>query len=398
MDWEYLFPVDQILPRIFFPIIQQGLTRIAAILPHLTSFLVDDNCRAGNIPLVCGRDTIDNILKNLVSHCPRISLFHPHIPEVPRAAPWPVMRAEVTRTRGVYPLVVLVHHCVFDGVASSELVNLWATCCRHNSLGRPLEISEARLNWKVLLEDDFECKRSRAAEIFKATNGRCSLSRAFSFFLRLSSPIFSKYPQPYWPITLYRLPYDKLRGLKRSLNQFASKLGVRFLSTNDVVSALVWSCATSTQRQRWSFTSHCSTGLSVNFQSRLQPRLPDDFLEGTSFESLAHVAAAIRQGVDGHVDCQEDSSKLKWRPMKLNEFHIASWANKRIYDADWGPQIRKCEALRVAQIALVPMCVILPPRHGLGSKEGQYGDIKLRFRKLKLMSEFAEIYDHRAQH
>lgn len=467
MDWEYLSPLDQILPRMYFgeilcfpgtdenvlPTLREGLRKVADSIPHLTSFVVDDESRPGNIRLERERDTINNILisredsredkpdyetlrKTSFPIFPG-SFLYPHIPEVPWVAPWPVMRAEVTQIRGGFMVVVLVHHCVFDGVALSELLNLWASCCRRNSLGQPLEISPARLNRKALLEDDSKRMRSQPSVIFKVTNRRCSLLQTSSFLRRPFIPILPKPLHPSWPITLYRLPYDKLESLKQSLNQFASRLGVRFLSTNDVVSALIWSCATmvmSTRFQRWNLTSVCSTGVSVNVRSRLQPRLPDDFLgcaigvayinvarrklcaaaEEGSFESLASIAAAIRQGVDGvtnatmkeiinYVDLQDDSSKLQWRPKKLNEFYISSWANQRIYDADWGPEIGKCEALRVAQIALAPMCVILPPRLGLGSTKGSPGDIELvvslesshmdRFRRLKLLNKFAEILD-----
>ncbi|EHK21651.1 uncharacterized protein TRIVIDRAFT_52973 [Trichoderma virens Gv29-8] len=466
MDWEYLSPLDQILPRMyfgeilcfpstdpnFFSILQHGLRKVAAIVPHLTSFVVDDDTRPGNIRLEHKRDAIDNILvygqdspEEILDYdtlkrtsfpiFPQSSLFYPHIPDVPPVAPWPVIRAEVTRVRGGFMLVVLVHHCVFDGLALSELLGMWATSCARGALGQPLEISQARLNRRLLQGEDSKRVHPQPADISRVINRLFSLSQTISLFTQSFNQILTKPPQPSWPITLYRLPYHKLRGLKQTMNKFASSLGVQFLSTNDVVSALIWSCATmamSTPSQRLSLISHCSTGVSVNIRSRIQPRLPDDFLgcafgvayinmarrklcaatEETSFESLARVAAAIRHGVDGitnnkmkeiinYVDSQEDSRKLQWRPKKLNQFYITSWANQRIYDADWGPQIGKCEALRVAQIALAPMCVILPSRVGVGSKGGKCGDVELivsleslhmeRLRKLKLMGMFAEI-------
>jgi hypothetical protein len=467
MDWEYLSPLDQILPRMYFgeilcfpstdanlfPILQQGLSKVAASVPHLTSFVVHDDARSGNLRLKRGCDNIDNILvynkdsleempdydalkRNSFPVFPQSSLFYPHIPNVPWVAPWPVMRAEVTRVRGGFMLVVLVHHCVFDGVALSELLKLWATCCARGASAQPLEISQERLDRMVLQGEESKRKSSPPADIFKAVNKQCFLSHIISRIKRTVNPILPKPLSPSWPITLYRLPYDKLQGLKQTLNQFIPKLGVRFLSTNDVASALIWSCATmamSTPFQRWNSMSDCSTGVSVNVRSKIQPRLPDDFIgcaigvayidmartklcaaSEASFESLARVAAAIRQGVDGvtntkmkeiinYVDCQEDPTKLQWRPKKLNEFYISSWANQSIYDADWGPRIGKCEALRVAQIALGPMCVILPPRMGFEPKDGQCRDIELvvsleslhmdRFRKSKAMGMFAEIID-----
>ncbi|KAL5093715.1 hypothetical protein Trisim1_010443 [Trichoderma cf. simile WF8] len=468
MDWEYLSPLDQILPRMYFgeilcfpstdtnlfPLLQQGLSKVAASVPQLTSFVVQDDARPGKLRLERGRDSIDNILVNVDDPLetmpdyeslkrtsfpvfPQSSLFYPHIPNVPWAAPWPVMRAEVTRVRGGFVLVVLVHHCVFDGVALSELLNLWASCCAHNASARPPEIGQSRLNRAVLQGEELKQESSPPADILKIVNKQSFLSQIISFIKRAFNPILPKPLSPTWPIALYRLPYDKLQGLKHTLNQFAPRLGVRFLSTNDVVSALIWSCATmamSTSFERWNFMSCCSTGVSVNIRSRIQPRLPDDFIgcaigvayidmarktlctaaEVASFESLARVAAAIRHGVDGitnekmreilnYVDGQEDPTKLQWRPKKLNEFYISSWANQRIYDADWGPHIGKCEALRVAQIALAPMCVILPPRMGFESTDGYCGDIELvvsleglhmdRFRRSKAMSTFAEIID-----
>ena len=190
--------------------------------------------------------------------------------------------------------------------------------------------------------------------------------------------------------------------------------------------------AMNTKSWPWISSNHCSTGVSVNVRSKLQPRLPADFLgcaigiayievsrrhllaaaTGKSLEMLASVAAAIRRGVDGvtnmkmkeiiaYVDTQEDASKLQWRPKRLNEFYIASWAHHRIYDVEWGSQIGKCEALRVAQMSLMPMCVILPPRDKLGSIDSRHRDVEVaislqsfhtkRFRNMNLMKQFAEM-------
>ncbi|KAK4081314.1 uncharacterized protein Triagg1_2846 [Trichoderma aggressivum f. europaeum] len=468
MDWEYLSPLDQILPRMYFgeilcfpsadtnlfPILQQGLSKVAASVPHLTSFVVHDDARPGRIRLERGRDNIDNILVNSNDPLekmpdyqslkrtsfpifPRSSLFYPNVPNVPWAAPWPVMRAEVTRVRGGFVLVVLVHHCVFDGVALSELLKMWATCCACHDSAQPPEISQVRLNRTVLQGEESKQENFPPADIFKIVNKQSFLSQTISLIKRTFNPILPKPLSPTWPITLYRLPHDKLQGLKQTMNQFAPKLGVRFLSTNDVVSALIWSCATmamSTSFQRWNLMSYCSTGVSVNIRSKIQPRLPDDFIgcafgvayidmartnlcaaaEVASYESIARVAAAIRHGVDGitnekmkeilnYVDGQDDPTKLQWRPKKLNDFYISSWANQCIYNADWGPQIGKCDALRVAQIALAPMCVILPRRAGFESKDGHCVDIELvvsleslhmdRFKRSKAMKMFAEIID-----
>ncbi|TFA99567.1 Fumigaclavine B O-acetyltransferase easN [Trichoderma ghanense] len=465
MDAEYLSPIDQILPRMYFgeilcfpstneglfPILKQGLSKVAVNVPQITSFVLNDDSRPGNIRLNSGRDSIDKILvyrEDLVADMPEYEmlrmasfpifpnspLFYPHIPEVPWAAPWPVIRAEVTRFRGGFILVVLAHHCVFDGVALSELLDMWAASCR-DPLGPPPEVRLERLNRRAILENTpSKQSRSQPSVIFRASDRRRLLPNFISLLQRPFNSILPKPLQPCWPITMYRLPSHKLHSLKTTLNQFASRLGLRFLSTNDVLCALIWSCATmamSPNFQPWTSSSRCSTGVSVNVRSKLQPRLPGDFLGcaigiayidmarrnllaaagGKSLEMLASVAAAIRRGVDGvtnekmkdiisFVETEGNTSNLQWRPKRLNDFYIASWAHHRIYDADWGPKIGKCEALRVAQMSLMPMCVILPARDNHGLKENQPGDIEVaislnsshmeRFRKLKLMREFAE--------
>ncbi|KAL7815098.1 transferase [Trichoderma gracile] len=466
MDWEYLSPLDQIMARMyfgeilcfpstdegFFPILKQGLSKVAVNVPQITSYVVNDDSRPGNIRLDSGRDSMDSILvyredieANIPDYktlgmasfpiFPNSPLFYPHIPKVPWAAPWPVMRAEVTRIRGGFILVVLAHHCVFDGVALSELLNMWAASCR-DPLGPPPNVRLERLNRKIMLENsDTNGKRPQPSVIFRISNRRQLLLNFISLLQLPFKSILPKPLQPLWPITMYRLPSRKLQNLKAILNGFTSKLGIRFLSTNDVLCALIWSCATvamSSQFQPWIPSSLCSTGVSVNVRSKLHPRLPDDFLgcaigiayinvarrqllaaaEGKSLEMLARVAAAIRRGVDGvtsktmkdlisYVETEENASKLQWRPKRLNDFYIASWAHHRIYDADWGLEIGKCEALRVAQIFLMPMCVILPPRGKRGQREDQQPDVEVaislhsshmeRFRRLRLMKEFAEI-------
>jgi hypothetical protein len=432
-----------------FPTLKQGLSKIAVNIPQITSFVLDDDSQPGNIRLDSGRDSIDKILvyrEDLGADIPDYGrlrmaafpifpnspLFYPHIPEVPWVAPWPVMRAEVTRLREGFILVVLAHHCVFDGVGLSKLFDMWAASCR-DPLGPPPEVRLERLNRRAILEDsESTYRRSQPSVITKISNRRQILLNIISL-LRL--PFSSMLPRPLfssWPITMYRLPSHKLQNLKVIINGFVHKLGVRFLSTNDVLCALIWSCATLAMSHKfrpWITSSLCSTGVSVNIRSKLQPCLPDDFLgcaigiayigmakrqllaaaEGNSMEMLARVAAAIRRGVDGvtnekmkdiisYVETEENASKLQWRPKKLNDFYIASWAHHRIYDVDWGSGIGKCEALRVAQIFLMPMCVILPPR---GSKKDENGDVEVaislqpshmeRFRKLKLMTEVAEI-------
>lgn len=466
MDWEYLSPIDQILPRTYFgeilcfpstdeglvSILRQGLSKVAVNVPQITSSVVNDESRPGNIRLDRGHDSIDNVLvyrENLAADMPDFetlrmasfpifpnsSLFYPHVPEVPWAAPWPVMRAEVTRIRGGSILVVLAHHCVFDGVALSGLLDMWAASCR-DPLGPPPEVRIEQMNRKAMLENlPSNYQRSQPSVIFTVSNTRQLMPDIFSRLQQSFTSILPKPSQPSWPITMYRLPFYKLRNLKISLNQYTSRFGLRFLSTNDVLCALIWSCATmamSPKFQPWISSSLCSTGVSVNVRSKLQPRLPDDFLgcvigiayidiarkhllaaaEGRSLDMLASVAAAIRRGVDGvtnksmrdiisYVETEENTSKLQWRPKRLNDFYIASWAHHRIYDADWGTAIGKCEALRVAQMSLMPMCVILPARSKLMSEESQPRDLEVaislqsthmeRFRKMKLINEFAEI-------
>ncbi|KAK3365836.1 hypothetical protein B0T24DRAFT_659590 [Lasiosphaeria ovina] len=494
-DPRYLSPLDQLMPRGYFGqilcfpstdprafnVLRNGLRSAAVSIPYLTSFVVEDKLPSSGSGRICLSESgLDNDVddgKNPLSYAGlraasfpigllNGSIFYPQIP--PHGTlPAPVLRAKATRIAGGFTLAVLVHHSVFDGASLAELLALWADSCHLDpEKHEPVALNPLRIDRKALLENSMKPIAAGSDIVTKPSDiyietpadaaatgtesyhamrtARYFVARVVRPCLRLLTsrrppPGTSAVPSPPSTLatTLYRVSGASLAGLKAQISRLAPRLGlgVNFVSTNDVLSALIWSAATLattpppdplSSPSRWwrrratrgSGTEQhdnqtCTTGIAVDVRTRVSPPLRCDWLgnafgvawvgiprgtlvaaagDGGSLAPLARVAAALRRGV-GSVDnarvkhtvrylaAQDDVGALRWPDVRMFEFYVSSWVGQGIlYSKDWGARSggvavegMKCEAIRCLQLVIPSIAVILPPRPRYQTEEGGNG-------------------------
>ncbi|KAK3327466.1 hypothetical protein B0T19DRAFT_400330 [Cercophora scortea] len=476
-DLQYLSPLDQLVPRgyfgetlcfpctddRFYELLRNGLRSATRSLPYLSSLVTRTSAGVaiGKLRLSePGEDSLDDMLvyhevlngDHITYEALREAsfpigtlnrdIFYPNLP-THGVFPAPVIRARVTRIKGGYVLAVLLHHSVFDGTSLNDVLNLWASSCHLTTEpgvdgSDHIAIHPSRLDRRAILggpaaaNDKYIAKPSDIylEKADKECNPRSVCRGIWSFFRSCfpTSTAKSLHSEPATApadlsTTLYKIPSIKLARLKREINTLTTRLdlGVDFVSTNDVLCALIWSAATlaktpdpSTPRlkkcfgvRRMRHDDTWTTGIAVNVRSRLVPALPLDWLGNAlgvawvnvpghtlrsadgSVESLAkiaRVAAAIRKGITEvddnkfknlvhYVDGHDDFCRLRWRPVdKMFDFYITSWAGQSgIYSKEWGAgavENAKCEAIRCLMLVLPSIACILPPRARLTTSTG----------------------------
>ncbi|KAK3685828.1 transferase family-domain-containing protein [Podospora appendiculata] len=459
-DLQYLSPLDQLVPRgyfgetlcfpctddRFYELLRNGLRGATRSLPYLSSLVTRTSAGVamGKLRLSePGEDSLDDMLVyhevldegHITYEALREAsfpigalnrdIFYPNLP--PHGVyPAPVVRARVTRIRGGYVLAVLLNHSVFDGTSLNDVLDLWASSCHLTTEPdrdefNHIVIHPSRLDRRAILggpaavNDKYIAKPS---DIYLEVSDKECKPRSSLHSEPVTVPVDLS-------TTLYKIPSIKLARLKMQINNLTTRLdlGVDFVSTNDVLCALIWSAATfaktpdpSTPRltkcfgvRRMRHDDTWTTGIAVNVRSRLDPALPPDWLGNAlgvawvnipghtlrsadgSIESLAkiaRVAAAIRKGITEvddkkfknlvhYVDGHDDFCRLRWRPVdKMFDFYITSWAGQSsMYSKEWGAgavENAKCEAIRCLMLVLPSIACILPPRERLAASTGEH--------------------------
>ncbi|KAK0635781.1 hypothetical protein B0T17DRAFT_650713 [Bombardia bombarda] len=459
-------------PRVF-DLVRNGLRSVAVSIPYLTSLVIEDeSCKgSGKIKLSePGRDTIHNMLANgEVKDKETINyqdlraasfpggplnrpIFQPQIPPL-GTLPAPVMRAKVTCVPGGFMLSILVNHSVFDGASLAELLTLWSKSCHLNwdpEKHTPITLDAAHLDRKALLagattKPKLELPIARPSDIYtdpppispsssqnlKSNHSPPAIKLAANAIhhllrpcLRVLSPFLIEPPAPPCPpllsamnilTTIYRIPSPQLYRLKVQINHLVPKLGldVDFVSTNDVLCALIWSAATlamapppppppppppsSQNSNNKSNKRRLSEGTTATSSSSSSITLtPSRSLfkpnSAPHLVNLAHIAAAIRRAITSqatdatmtsllryldHYSQENNIQSLKWRPAdRMFDFYISSWTDQAVvYGLDgWGGGVvpgMRCEAIRCLVQHYVPaMGLILPPRPRVVDKDG----------------------------
>jgi hypothetical protein len=229
------------------------------------------------------------------------------------------------------------------------------------------------------------------------------IERIGTIFTLLSRALLSGFTgygaSPKMEAVMYHFSIEALQELKAQAIKHAASAGVEWLSTNDILSALLWSTTTYTRNDIGSQKhpdANCTMGMSVNLRGRLEPSLPSDYLGNAitvcwatvpkktllsaavaaSMQSLTEIAISIRRSLSkvdnnnigniiAYLGGQKDLTKLTWGVPTTN-FMITSWANQDTYGLDWGEAIGKCEAIQ--SLARRDCCVILPQRPPKGGQ------------------------------
>ncbi|KAI1470881.1 transferase family-domain-containing protein [Daldinia caldariorum] len=446
-----LSPLDKIMPRgyvrqiFLFPsthayildTLRKGLGGVVNDVPYLLSgILVGEDPKHVSLSdpyqtledLCYEQDLSDTIDYAAIKeqHFPPSALAVPGIippdTQPPFPSPAPVFRAGVSLVNGGFILCVAVHHCTTDITGFGALLKIWASHCRAGTTaGAGFDPS-----WL-----------SREALIGRSNSHNSIAPTSMPKLLHIREPDkharrTGSVQSPPSDLTtgIFFFPQSKLQALKHAVNEhIASQDGTGWISTGDILTALLWS-ATLAAEQQVSVSapgvaaeqkSTHTIGIPANFRSRLNPPLPPNYL-GAAFvmtaatapradlisfatesayppdygqldsalvATLAVLASTIRASLRS---VHEQSVRDVLVFLNLNEaskdhpsitlgprhdgISIVSWADQGVYELDWGEVVGRCEAVRLPKLASKRYPIVLP-RIPSGLINGEEGGLEV---------------------
>ncbi|KAI4213138.1 MAG: hypothetical protein LQ351_004292 [Letrouitia transgressa] len=373
----------------------------------------------------------------------------------------PVMMAQVNFIRNGMILVPFLHHSVMDGLGGATVVNLWANFCRGET--RAEVIREAMMGRERLMVGDETGRWEDFWEYVNVSeshdNGRKpsigrsgieSLRRGCGLpvyaFSSLIAFVRDRFPRLLLPATkpkhaspipqspkeidteIFFIPHSKLATLQRVLSPSTND----YISTNDALSALLFTCVTQVRKIiHPNFTQlTIPFALAVSGRRLLSPPLAEHYIGNVSLLchldvaldrvtanpqitsiTASHIRQQLRQ-IDsdyimrliGALRKVDDISKIApaSRASENWSFIVTSWTAQKYYSMDWGPEIgAKCERVRVPKLSspvYEGVNVVLPElRVDSGTDEGEEAGLEVMvglerraMGRLKDMTEWAQ--------
>lgn len=286
----------------------------------------------------------------------------------PLPYPAPVFRALLTMVKGGSILCVAIHHATTDITGLGSILKMWATNCRAGSL------ESIGLNPKWLDRTAFRLSATPVNEMPHSLHIRTPEDKA-----RSGRPIATAA----FDMRMFRFPETVLRKLRAEVSQDLQSHGVEWLSTNDVLTALLWSAVVKAEtdaKPTDGVKATFNVGIPVNCRRILRPPLPDGYvgpaivktvvtLDRETFLEAAHtgspraltpIAAAVRRAilqVDStymrsalsFLESQDDLTNIQLGPPNDGD-SIVSWAAEGVYELDWGDKIGRCESVRIQKL------------------------------------------------
>ncbi|KAK7956507.1 uncharacterized protein PG986_005729 [Apiospora aurea] len=284
----------------------------------------------------------------------------------------PVFRARLSLVERGFVLGVAVHHSTTDITGFGVLLKIWAANCRRLQ-NHPEDENELPLVDAAMLD------RAAVRDLGSGVPG-------------------SDIPSTIPPVLIFQdgEPIPKPAGLKALATDVLPSVAadVPWVSTSDILTALLWSAVVAAQAPPPSptFATNNTASLStmsipVNFRARCEPPLSPVYL-GAAFGRAAasapiprrngssdasrqdRTAATIRRSIRDQVNVQSiraavaytaaqpDLTGVKRRP--ADEISIISWADQGVCTLDWGSYVGRCGAVRLGKMAGRRYPIVLP--------------------------------------
>ena len=436
MPWTYVrqilyFPsIDPQIPQT----LRNALIRTLDDVPDLAKRIYQRKHPKGGLSMVGPLDSIDDIFSwqdlseaidysklqadNYPSPDPSAALFVPPETRPPLTERPPVFRALVTLVKGGFLLCVAVHHCTTDITGFGTILKLWATNCRTGSLKSIgfapewLDRTALKTNPKSLVDFPSQLHIRTREEKLKLQAGRANAA---------------------FEMVMFRIPQNNLRKLKLEASQNLDSHGVQWLTTNDVLAALLWSAivkAEASSGLQEPAVSMSTIGIPVNFRAMLHPTVPKDYIGSAigkttvtantsdlleaadtgSPQSLTPIAAAVRRAVLqvdfssirsilSFLETQDDLTNFQLGPPNEGN-SIVSWADEGVYELHWGDRIGQCDSVRAQKLNGKRYPIIFPrlreePGNALGGGLevliSLEEDVMARLKQGQLIKKFAII-------
>jgi hypothetical protein len=231
------------------------------------------------------------------------------IDALPVATPMKGFSAQVTFVDGGLVLCVTKHHSLLDGNALAFLIKQWFSRARSLTTGEDIAaLPAATCN---ALHEKSALSSTRPAQSANISDWSVKLGAAPTIFGLDTSLLplkkFVKWiPFIKLPVVASRTFHFGAESLKR-LKAETEAAGLGRVSTNDVLSALVWRCMTRARMGSNSSPEDMSClCMAANARQRIQPNLPKEYFGNAVFTIPTHVS--LRDLTASGVDAQARTS------------------------------------------------------------------------------------------
>lgn len=420
-----LSPVDWLMPRTYvcqilcfpttkrgiFPILKAGLERTVKDIPFLLAGVADQNKPEGAVKLSEPYQEVGDILsfcdltrvldyaklkeKNFSPKSITTKGILPAALRSPAPDSKPVFRARLLPIKGGALLFVAAHHSVVDITAVGTILKIWANYCSGGS-SPDFGFEQSWLDRGPLSElsvPDAQPLPSSLPELLQVSDPHGRVTATADYETRT-----------------FRFPPEALQSLKDSVNEQVASQGLEadWVSTGDVLTALLWSASAWSESQKGSDTEPdggdsgktCVATVPVNIRSKIIPPLPAQYLgaafvmapvevpradlllasEGgnsdktksseASAEALARIAARVRGAIHRVTDERVRAlvAHIRARP-DIRDVQIAmgggalsfiSWAAEGVCELGWGHVLGRCETVRLPNLVAKRYPLVLP--------------------------------------
>lgn len=432
--------------------LKDGLARTILDVPYLVAGVADNPTPRGSVRLSDPSHSVGDLLllqdlsasisysqlkaEGFPPSAFTVSGITPRDTLEPLPSPEPVFRAVVTLVDGGFLLCLAIHHQTTDITGCGALLKIWASNCRtKNPASEEIGFDSSWLDRKALSggQDGVDSAYSTTAP------GLIHIKDLLGRNIPVSSANTAPTPSDYETV-IFHFGEKRLKELKTAVNAHLGSNGSGWVSTGDILTALLWSIVVVAETGDAGAGGHLDNeaytiGFPINFREHLSPPLASDFLgaafavalstaERTDLFTLANatsisgaapaaakLAATVRRSITditesprrirqalGYVSSQADVTHLKLGP-RHDGFTLVSWAGQAAYELDWGSVVGKCDAVRFPSMGK-RYPIVLPRVPAIGGDEARAGlevilsldrVVMERFKRVPVLDSFATV-------
>lgn len=320
-----------------------------------------------------------------------------------KAGTTPALVVEAKLLSGGVILCVWLHHYVSDMTGIGVFLKTWA---RNTHEERAIEIDPVALDRSMI---------NRLGSYIAILANFKSAILAYLAFSKDSAP--TPTPPEREIITLH-FSHDSLLKLKATVTKHI--VDIPYISTNDALCALLWSCITTANNPTAKSASLSTLKTVANIRSRVNPPLPPNYVGNALYSlrpttthgrllaatrtaaALGPIAIAIRRSILGVTDgvvraiimgILQRTDPDAAPPRIMSSVLITSWAEQGIMAEEWRG-MGKCEAVRPVRRARVSNVATIWPKRldgGLEVGVALTRDELARLQEMETLGEFAEV-------
>lgn len=363
---------------------QNGKLEIRRRLQPLVELKTKDLTKSGSGWDLSYRDLSE---QNIPVSCLDGRFFSPIHAQPEPNKPARVMLVQATFIKGGMLLAVCFHHSAMDGAGAASVLTTWARFCAMNAA---ITADTGKLEMPTIAKEAVDRQ-----PLMKTSSMRQSKEHP-EYRLRASKTLPNSTVPPVPPsmtLSIFYLSPESLIELKACVPQEKNQ----WTSTNDVLSALLWSSIT---RARYPEPTpvkgpdnakvlYSKLAIAVNGRSRLSQKLPDDYIGNMALTAIASlplskisarspdlqaIATRIRECIividEEHIcsaialiDATPDVRDIEQNADNHfgRDILITSWAAQPLLRTNWGPMFGGApQYVRILKSVFDGICIVLP--------------------------------------